>query len=111
MSILDLVTRESVRVGGRRQARAARWSPDGEWIVFVDDATHELWRVRPDDTDLQRISDQQVFWGVAWSPDSQSILAADRFTEHWHLFDVETGQATRLSWRRFRAAPPSWVRP
>jgi TolB protein len=45
------------------------WSPDGQWIVFSrDTGDHwELYRIRPDGSDEERIAQEGVF--ATWDPD------------------------------------------
>jgi len=56
------------------------WSPDGEWIAFVGqfEDTHEscIYRIRPDGTDLQRLTEEIRLQGsfASWSPDSAWIV-------------------------------------
>ena len=55
----------------------AAWSPDGEWIAFevcVDD-TVDLYRIRPDGADLQRLTaDPGSEMNAVWSPDGEWIV-------------------------------------
>lgn len=55
------------------------WSPDGQTIVFVSDrdgrGQTELYRMRPDGTDVVRLTDSQgSSYAPAWSPDGQQIV-------------------------------------
>jgi Tol biopolymer transport system component len=64
------------------------WSPDGEWIVFARTCKRsiegkrksrsEIWLVRPDGSDLRRLTDAGVWRGdnssPAWSPDGTRIV-------------------------------------
>ena len=52
--------------------RVPRWSPDGSWIAFFSNRTgmYQLWRIRPDGSDLQQLTDagDDVRYPI-WSPD------------------------------------------
>ena len=55
---------------------AADWSPDGEWIAFVSDraGNSDLYRMRPDGSDLQPILLSPAYEGdPSWSPDGQRL--------------------------------------
>ena len=53
------------------------WSPTGEWIVFVRSvpgAPMQLWKVRPDGTDLQRFDATPTGQLMpTWAPDGRSL--------------------------------------
>ncbi|OOG67420.1 hypothetical protein B0E45_22425 [Sinorhizobium sp. A49] len=53
------------------------WSPDGAWIYFNSSRTGrmQIWRVRPDGTDIERISDSPYGdWFPHPSPDGRHLL-------------------------------------
>ncbi len=54
------------------------WSPDGSWIAFAgvgEDSASGIFVVRPDGTDLHRLTDDRFFApdNPVWSPDSSTI--------------------------------------
>lgn len=55
-----------------------RWSPDGKWIAFISDRSgkYEIWKVRPDGTELQAMTHEPGKEVIApvWSPDSSKLL-------------------------------------
>ncbi|MBI4454402.1 MAG: PD40 domain-containing protein [Acidobacteria bacterium] len=56
--------------------RGPRWSPDGKHIAFYSNrsGTFEIWTIRPDGSDLQRLTEGDVIHPV-WSPDSSRLAA------------------------------------
>jgi TolB protein len=57
------------------------WSPDGQWIVFTSPiyaADTDLWLVRPDGSDLHKLTDTaEIQWlSSSFSPDGTMIVAA-----------------------------------
>ena len=72
------------------QLPSARWSPDGQWIVFGG-VSHLLYVVRPDGTDRQTIQVSAPFdaflYRPDWSPDGSRIV----FSMH-----LEDGSRTEL---------------
>src|SRR5438046_2960144 len=66
---------------GRPRRRSEAWSPEGTRLAFTGD-NDVLWTVRPDGSDLLRMTDTQVT-GYTWSPDGGQLA----FTE----FDPDNG--------------------
>jgi Tol biopolymer transport system component len=69
------------RITGFGQSEtSARWSPDGDWILFDrprSSADHDLYLVRPNGADLTRLTTSEDGYGSCcgvWSPDGSSIL-------------------------------------
>jgi TolB protein len=68
-------------------AQMPDWSPDGQWIVFVGTINNstlpELYKVRPDGTQLTQVSfqSQNSMDSPSWSPDG-SLILADQFVQH-----------------------------
>jgi len=73
-------TTTPVTVKGRANARAGEpvWSPAGDKIAFVRDTggQSDLWTVRPDGTDLARITTTDVVSEISpdWSPDGRRLV-------------------------------------
>lgn len=77
-----------IRLGNRFLLNPA-WSPDGEWIAFqagvdldgdrnVDGNNYDIYRVRPDGTDLQQLTDSAEYEGFPmWSASSQWIAYSE----------------------------------
>lgn len=71
----------------------AAWSPDGEWIVFevcVNDTT-DLYRIHPDGTDLQHLTDSLGSEAnAAWSPDGEWIVFESWGSEGLDIYRMRT---------------------
>jgi Tol biopolymer transport system component len=55
-------------------AQRPKWSPDGEWILYMEG---EIFAIRPDGTDLWQVSEPKPDTGKflgGWSPDGKQIL-------------------------------------
>jgi len=103
-----------------------RWSPDGSWISFTSSRAgvngpfgaggsyRDIYLVRPDGSDLRRLTTLSVYDGIAsWSPDgSRLAFVSDRSG----AFDIYTmtsdgrdqRQLTHHEGSRGSAAWPSW---
>jgi TolB protein len=46
------------------------WSPDGEWIAFN---SGDIFKIRPDGSDLRRLTHQGMSFFPRWSPDGNTI--------------------------------------
>jgi Tol biopolymer transport system component len=85
--VIDLMSadgahRRWLTPGLQGDASVPAWSPDGRWIAFVDtrytdsgDSRSDLYVVRPDGTDLNRLAINVDDWSepIAWAPDSRHI--------------------------------------
>jgi Tol biopolymer transport system component len=64
--------------GAGREAQYAQWSPDGDWVAFtfVVDGGFDIFKVRPDGSNLTALTDDGSSgtnnWPI-WSPDSKQI--------------------------------------
>ncbi|KAH8669083.1 hypothetical protein BX600DRAFT_511125 [Xylariales sp. PMI_506] len=77
----------------------AQWSPDGEWIIFTSeragDGQSDLYRIRPNGTDLEAISDTpSVEDAGSISPNGSLVAFAGTLNNHksniW-IKNIETG--------------------
>jgi len=80
-------------VGGDSKNRFPRWSPDGKTLAFYSDRSggYEIWMVRPDGSDLRRISDtpdRSTIYAV-WSPDGAKVLGQELRGEAPLIFDAD----------------------
>ena len=94
-----------------------RWSPDGEWLLFVSGEHYNChpYVVRRDGTGLKQVADRAGYRGVTefldvfdfhggssdtpiWSADGQSIFYTAKVNDNVELFQVTLdGTATRLT--------------
>ena len=80
--------------------RAPSWSPDGRWIAYFSDADgeYELYITQSDGKgETRQLTDgnKTFFYSSFWSPDSESIVVADK-AGNLILLDVESGETTTL---------------
>ncbi len=82
----------------------ARVSPDGKWVVFYEAITHQLFQVKPDGTDLSRLTDGGDVYrlGYDWSADGEIIYYSrgyqreDGFRGLWKVKADKSGRAAVL---------------
>lgn len=93
--------------------RNPSWSPSGRWIAYASDESGEynIHVVQSDGgTEPRQLTDMDgKYWmSMAWSPDSDTLLAMDKSGE-MYLIDIESGDATmfdREPWANMTAV--SW---
>lgn len=73
-------------------ASFARWSPDGQWIAFMD-GSNGVTLVRPDRSQKRSIGNY-AYGGLAWSPDSKWLVLGGGSLS---LVDVEAAKVYYLS--------------
>jgi TolB protein len=91
----------------------AQWSPDGQTIVFVTSGNGEdIWLMNADGSNMRSLVTNAVNDFVpCWSPDGNSIAfqtAFDNNNDEITIFDIDTGQQTRLTFRNGIDTFPSW---
>ena len=92
-------------------------SADSEWVVFSTnrDGNFEVYVTRPDGTDQQRVTIDQISnapidTDPVWSPSGQYIAYESLRGATWdlYLFDVTTGQEVRLTQSGSHDINPYW---
>ena len=92
------------RTSAAREISVA-WSPDGQWISYLSDATgeYELY-VRPQDGsgEPRRVTRDGSVWRFppVWSPDSKKLAFADS-ANRLHYVEVESGRVRQVDATRF----------
>jgi hypothetical protein len=100
LGILDVATGRRVII--RPRGELPRWSPNGDWIAFID-GTVRL--VRPDGSGERELVPGGGGLGdrVTWSPDGRWLIS--RSPDGLVLVELETGRILPLGWSsRFRSA-------
>lgn len=93
--------------------RAARWSPDGSWLVFISEESgwNELWRVKPDGDGLHQLTHfGHDVEDAVWSPDGTQLAAILNRSGACHLalIDPQTGAASDLRTDEGFYSRPNW---
>jgi TolB protein len=90
------------------------WSADGAWLAFTSErnGSADLYRVRPNGADLERLTDSPAFDDqAAFSPDGRQIVfvssRAGGTADLW-ILDVQTRRATALTSGAGGDFRPAW---
>jgi Tol biopolymer transport system component len=96
--------------------RVPRWSPDGAWITAFSNRSGSLqiWKIRPDGSDLQPVTQVSQAGVHAWAPDGRRLAAtgslaggaAVRGGGEPMLFDISRPAAEQTPERLPEAPPP-----
>jgi Tol biopolymer transport system component len=82
-----------ITMGADFTDRVPRWSPDGRWIAFFSNRAggYELWKIRPDGSDMQQLTEVPDASFPAWSPDGSriavSMTAGAGHADDTYIFD------------------------
>lgn len=93
-------------------ALLAEFSPDGQWVVWLNAADHSLWRSRVDGSDrIELTTPPMHVFTMKWSPDNRrlAVMAAEP-GKPWkiYLFDADGGKPQPILDEARNEADPSW---
>jgi hypothetical protein len=92
------------------------WSPDGAWIAFAslrDSRYWELYVMRPDGSDVQRLTwwEDASDLSPSWSPDGTRLAFASKRDGNWEIYtmDRDGGNLARLTNNPADDTNPAWA--
>ena len=92
------------------------WSPDGAWIAFAslrDSRYWELYVMRPDGSDVQRLTwwEDASDLSPSWSPDGTRLAFASKRDGNWEIYtmDRDGGHLARLTDNPADDTNPAWA--
>ena len=92
------------------------WSPDGNWIAFAslrDSLYWELYVMRPDGSDVQRLTwwEDASDLSPSWSPDATRLAFASKRDGNWEIYtmDRDGGNLARLTNHPADDTDPAWA--
>ncbi|HVR11514.1 MAG TPA: protein kinase, partial [Thermoanaerobaculia bacterium] len=99
---------------GSSKNRLPRWSPDGSRIAFYSNrgGAFQGWTIRPDGSELKRISDANPLYAPVWSPEGKRLACNVGVHEDLCLIDLTLPPAERrpipLARRTNPLNPTAW---
>lgn len=123
IGILDVEAATLRVIAGSIDAGSVQWSPDGRWLAFdgVVGTNFDLYRMRPDGTDLERLTKEEaVDARPVWNtPGTELVFHSTRHfgsagtAETWQEFelyryDLASRAITRLTDNRAFDGHPDW---
>jgi Tol biopolymer transport system component/DNA-binding winged helix-turn-helix (wHTH) protein len=110
----DRLSAKQCPINTSREEHTARFSPDGQSIVYVSNQTGfwELWLAKTDCTNIRQLTNLQseILGSPRWSPDGSSIVFDHYQDGQPHIFTVETltGLVKQQTSDNLRNITPSW---
>jgi len=93
-------------------ASLAQYSPDGQWVAWVNAADNSLWRSRIDGSErIELTTLPQRIFTMKWSPDSRRLAVMGLEPDKpWkiYLIDAEGGKLTPVLNEDRNEADPAW---
>jgi Tol biopolymer transport system component/DNA-binding winged helix-turn-helix (wHTH) protein len=93
-------------------AELAQYSPDGEWVAWLNASDHSLWRSRADGSERIELTTPPLrIFSMKWSPDNRRlVLMAEEPGMPWKLYtiDSEGGKPSPLLSEDRNEADPFW---
>ena len=93
------------------------WAPNNEWIAFVSNVTgnDEIWKIRPDGTDVTQLTFNTWEWDKhpSWSPDSQRIaFYSNRITGRLQIWvmNADGSEPHNISRNEYNDWDPIWLK-
>ena len=94
-------------------ASLAQFSPDGQWVAWLNAADNSLWRSRVDGSErIELTSPPLRIFTMKWSPDNRRIaVMAEQPGTPWkiYLIDADGGKLTPVLNEDRNEADPSWT--
>jgi Tol biopolymer transport system component len=113
LSVYDERSRTFTPFLGGIPAFAVRFSPDRQWVAYIDIRDYTVWRARADGSDPRQLTTSA--WSVdalAWNPDSLRLAiraqAPGQKYKKIHVLSADGGTPVPLDPRDIEQGSPTW---